>query len=488
MAKRQQYNNADKFCAKWKKQDKRGKEVDLQKESILTITQILPGKTKLYKNKEVHLEAYINCEGNLEFKDCVIHYNGNGMSYGINLAEGACLSVSNSLVICKGVNETPFISGSENNKIRLEATVFRNCVSFLEAQECRDFHMTGCEVINGFDKFISLTMKKGSKGCCEIEENKIVLENMPDFYHDIKEQGHKAFSSRFLRRNYVLIGIDNDSDYKVKFHNNLILEHESFRKTGDGLCCFSCSNAEVTNCTFIGITTSIRAICVKGSHFVNCRGAINVNPSYCTEEAFIDNCIFENSTSVLLMGAEAGTTVTNCQFVSCYDYLISAEGGRDKWSVEFCQFINTRFTKQHMNFDEDNEDDIEEVYGCISMFINRADNHFRKCIFDGVDIKGRGYLFTVENWGKEEPYRDTLHIEDCTFRNCSTEREDDELIYGYVEYNTLFRSNQQKYSVDITNCKGMNSVNKEGYCTKKFTIRTTTASGEKIGSNLSIPL
>ena len=77
-------------------------------------------------------------------------------------------------------------------------------------------------------------------------------------------------------------------------------------------------------------------------------------------------------------------------------------------------------------------------------------------------------------------------IEECDFKNCSTNRSSGKIIKEYLSYDTLFKKNQQFHANTISKCKGLDKINREGKEAENVEVRTTTAAGNEIGSFLAL--
>ncbi len=93
---------------------------------------------EIYRNKNIHIRNRIFCEGTLIFDHCCIYYNEPGYNGAIFLIDGAKLKITNSIVICKGMNKNTFITGGGNNII-IDSVTFMDCAFFLRNRRCDFF-------------------------------------------------------------------------------------------------------------------------------------------------------------------------------------------------------------------------------------------------------------------------------------------------------------------------------------------------------------
>lgn len=93
---------------------------------------------EIYRNKNIHIRNRIFCEGRLTFDHCCIYYNEPGYNGAIFLVAGAELRITNSIIICKGMNKNTFITGGGNNII-IDSVTFMDCAFFLRNRRCDFF-------------------------------------------------------------------------------------------------------------------------------------------------------------------------------------------------------------------------------------------------------------------------------------------------------------------------------------------------------------
>ena len=420
---------------------------------ISEILHIAQDEVKTIRNKQVHLKAYVDCSGTLEFEHCVIYYNENEADE-ITLNAGASLKIRNSIVVCKGADKTSFITGKENNCVVIEKTTFENCSKFIRLSSCQELSITRCELKNCGDGFLYVSGMSDA-GVFNVSENAI-------YENDIAE-----FNREGMQHSAELMYVYSYGEACL-FDNNSIVESKEFSCIGrneedreNSIIYFS-GNIKVRNCTFEGVSTGIKAKEVEGCKFQDCQNAIETEKG-----AKVDNCSFENCTRIVV--AERNVVISNCKFVSCYDELLSVDsyGGV---VIEFCQFIDTRYlgeAKVKRRF---------WGYGnwpslaCITLRRSKESssryNSIKKCIFDGVEI-GKDY-FLIAAYGYEKPSGTVSYIEECTFTNCKTARSTGKIIKEYISYDTTFKKDQSFRANEIRNCKGLDNVVKVSEESKKM--------------------
>lgn len=438
--------------------------IEMVDEVISTILQIKPGETKTYKNKNIHLKAYINCEGNLIFDHCIINYNETDDGDEITLGSNSSLTITNSVILCKGFDKNTFITCDGDTQVTLDNDTFEDCSYFIKSKswETCVFSMTNCRLHNCLEDFLSLYLWE--KSDCVIKNNMIIQDGLNPFYPKEESGWHGT-----------LIRVNNNTNNKVEFCNNCIFEEETFQKAGiakksskNMLTYFESRTGEIRNCLFKGISQDYSGA-IDAHKFFECRFEKCTNPVHTMknyysdddDEPCIDNCVFVECTDVI--ATDDNTQITNCQFVSCYDNLIRPYGYDGGISVEFCQFINTRNTKESI---------ISKRISCITFTRTKSSktraNYLKKCIFDGVEL---GDNFLIEADVFEKPHGVVTYIENCDFKNCSTKRASGKIIKEYIQYDTLFKKDINFHANIISDCKGLDKINKEGSKSDSVEIR-----------------
>ena len=454
-------------------------DVEMTEVSIESILHILPGEIKTYKNNIIHISAYINCEGTLELDHCILYYNETDAGDEITLSGNASLVIRDSQVICKGLDENYFISGTGSN-VLFENDTFVNCSYFLKMES--DFLMQKCEIKNPYASFIRIVTSK----ICEISNNKIILDDVSEFY-----KKNQRISS------YMIELFD-----PAQFYNNIVEENTSFGKVLDDLdmdMTYLSGKIEIKNCSFSGISGVLEAESIQGCTFVGLNSRIYANQvqecrfENCKEcigagsfliyngNAEVDNCIFENCKNVIRVRKGK---VKNCQFSSCSDVIISAQN----ISVEFCEFYNISDSIDREYGDEIFSRLMQDRYGSANIFLERYDNKdrvniIRKCLFKGINMNQK---FFIKGKCYSKLSGPVARIEDCTFMNCSTKRDDGKLYNETDSYYTVFNKEKEIQAIITDNCKGLDKVKKEEAICEAVELRKTSTYGNVIGAMVSV--
>lgn len=456
---------------------------NMEEEHINSVLNILPGETKEFKNKNIHISAFINCEGTLVFDHCIIYYNESQLSDEINLGYSAKLLVTNSCFVCRGFDEHHFISTrpydyspskeTEIGKISFNNTIFQNCYNFLKVDTLyADLTISNCIINDCFSEFIRIEYTE--KGSINIHNNVILLKKIPPFiYSESALKGnfiHIWSSSEecIFKNNYIdsvrdfwesLYKINNsfDMDYLLSSYNLI-------RIYGD--------NTSINNCTFVNTVGSIMAGSLIETKFERCSGCV-----YEESPFVIDNCVFTNCRNVIKIWHNRGI-ISNCHFYSCIDNIIYSDCSGGEITIEQCDFINIINNNEYRSSGRTGASIVLRR----SNDYNSKPNYIKNCIFDGVLIKD-SFLIAAEGYSK--PYDTVTNITDCFFRNCRTNRSTGKLIKEYLQYDSVFHKTKEFHANIIdSSCKGMDKINKEECCTD-YSPKTKSTTGNAIG--ITIP-
>lgn len=196
---------------------------------ITGLQHIRRDEEKNYRNNEIHLKTNINCEGTLKFEHCILYYNEIRDGNKIVLDKGANLIVEDSVIYCKGYNESSFIIGEYNSAAQFVRCDFIDCSNFLKIEGAREMTIQNCKIHNCFSGFVDCDLI-GKQVCCNIIDNRIILDG-----------GIKQFNLEKDGSHFVAFG-NTDSMFRIRdfseetgtLHfnilNNIVDENEKFRK------------------------------------------------------------------------------------------------------------------------------------------------------------------------------------------------------------------------------------------------------------------
>lgn len=404
-------------------------------ETISTMLCIETDDKVVFKNKNIHIQSYINCDGILEFDNCIIYYNESNSGDEITLDNNAQLKITNSKVVCKKNDETYFISCKGFGvKVSLLNSDFEDCGYFLNS-DYGSVEVINCNIINAYTGFL----KYGSNGddpSLDIRNNKIVLETIPSFFNILDENG---FAVSYY--NYIF---DIEAKTDDVFSHNYFCEKGNF--AGDKRVQFlRGNNLTISHCYFESLSRPVEVSFITNCKFENCSNVVEVLSRFDEEESYIKKCVFVNCKDTVSADMTS-LLVSRCQFIFNKGFLIHSNdtviGGS---KIEFCEFINTESFDLFLGFSNS-----------LIQFLTE-NNTISKCVFNGVNL---GECFLIAAKSTSKPSGDMITIEDCTFMNCRTQRSSKKIIKEYIQYDALFKKNIDYHAVYInSDCKGLDKIN-----------------------------
>ncbi|MCA1055199.1 hypothetical protein LCM10_09385 [Rossellomorea aquimaris] len=419
--------------------------IELQEVTISSILFIPPGERKLFKNNIVHISAYLNCEGHLEFENCIIHYNETDASDEITLSEGASISFSNCQVNCHGYDQNSFIQAKGENEILIKNTELNNCNHFLQLNGEALLEIKNCCLFSPDENFISST-SWGEVVTGQISDTAI------HFLKNIDRESNTFFGARD-----GIINIDGS----ILVSNCEILGLEEYQKEKMESFTFNISKGEYKNCSFTNINKCIqRGEAISETSFDSCTETIDTQV-FLSENLNIVNCLF-NACENIATGDNID--IKNSQFIDCKNRVANGRG----ITFEFCEFYN--LSSNHSS-------GMDAIFD-FSCGKTSATNHISKCLFDGVQID-QSFLIQGSTYEKIPEYK--VYVKDCDFRHCTTNRKTNVIVSKYNHYYGLFDRRIETTPVSISNCRGLEHVNDGTGHAEEVIIRSETPTGVKIG-------
>lgn len=394
---------------------------ELEDLAISSIMQIRQGETQTLKYKRITVESYINCEGTLELYGCDIIFNGTDSGSEIKLAEGAKLIATKCNFICEEMQENVFIKADENSVCAFEECEFRDCSRFYKGDKA-EFIINKCRLLNCDEKFVEIFCGEN----IQIEDNDIINDKI------IKEQGY----------DYLFYIYEDEDRYGNAFINNNRINAQNYefidgRGRAKELYIFNLTRCDITNCSFKGVTAG----CIK------------------MDSGNIKDCTFEECSLVLYLDRMYDADlvhVSGCKFIKCENVLIDAymsfQGGI---IVEFCEFKDCIINQQSVLHEAG------IIFARCKESSSRV-NEISNCIFDGIKILCDensifgNKIFLICTHIIEKFDDRVLRVEDCSFKNCTTERKDNKIIKTTAHYFGLFNKQISVDTVGIQNCTGLN--------------------------------
>lgn len=411
---------------------------EISDEYISSLLYIPVGQEKTFQYQNVHIQAYINCEGNLSFDHCTLVFDEAEKAGQIILNTNSCLSITNSTIICKGYIGNDLIIGKGHNKVSIISSTLLDCMHLVHLVNCLSFNLKNCKVENCWEGFVNVLQEKEANTSCEISNNLFSLNNLPK----------GANQNIYTTPSCNIIAIEGNN---FIFDNNAFIEAPGILSVPQNTDIFNIETAlrgvvrpafkyiytetvPITNCKFIGTTLSIHATNVENCVFQKCDCCI-----HCHQNCKINNCKFEECTNIIFLSAN--TKISNCQFNSCFDNIINSRSGFYSFGgcdITFCQFNNITASKRN----------------CI--IFSNSNNHMHACTFDGVTINSEN-LYLITSYYSDNQNDPITYIDNCIFKSCSTKQQENKIILETIPVNSFLKKHLLCIN-RISNCHGLDSV------------------------------
>lgn len=167
------------------------------------------------------------------------------------------------------------------------------------------------------------------------------------------------------------------------------------------------------------------------------------------ERYFIQYCTFEKCSNMIQ--AHGNLDIEYCSFNNGYGYVCTNNFSTTIY-IGYCKFYNLAYGDGGYK----NSFETQETQSILYFYANKSSSHrIEKCQFDHI-LLAQGYL-TEQNllYKKDLP----INVEECTFENCFTNREDKKILKEYDRvYGKLRNKGKSMLAINIRDCKGLDQV------------------------------
>ena len=410
-------------------------EIEVEKEDLYinSMINIKEGEIYVIENKNIHISSMINCSGTLEIRNCTLYYNETlnnevkKIFNKINLGNNSILKIENSTVICKNYDKEFFIKGEDLKKsnIYLKNTIFIDCLNCINS-DVINVNIKNCNFKNSIRDFFKINVY----GDFLMKDCSIIQEKIPDFKIPIKEYAHN---------NEVLFYISNSSKKSAIFTNNKvdIYFYDNERQYSQLITSnYSNRNLIVKNSIFNNHLENKFSLKITAEYVDNCAfySLSNILKTENINSCFFENCSFicqERNSNLLYI---KNTEFRNCSdslFPSTRDYIneysLRPSYYHNKIIFENCKFSGNGLIKE--NFIE---------LGCSSQIKN--------CEFSNISMKNFLISISIDE-------KSLILIQNCVFKNCTTERKDKEIIKKYESMQRVIKGELIYKMAEIKDCQ-----------------------------------
>lgn len=427
-----------------------GSSIDPDKEKledyiVSEMLHIQNGEVKEFVSKKLHINSIVNCEGRIEFNNCIVYYNDSDHTSKVKLGDSATLEAKNCIFVCENKDTRHFISAEPKAaSVKFENCDFRDCSYFLNCY-LDVFQLNNCKLLNCACGFIETGAH--DDGIHYIIKNNVIESKALTLFNTNEKKYEPLFK---------LYGKGSITNNRIEGSEHLIDIGERYKGKY-----FIADECTMSQCEFYNASYCTDAHNISKCVFKNCNTPVYHYPS------FIDECEFEDCTDAILISSEKSqiknckfedctnaicihfgkSQIKNCKFVSCKNRLINASQA----DIEFCEFRNCEFLNYNIIFNK------AAIF--IENFTRVLSSTIKNCIFDGCNA-GEGFLIKSDVHKKSKG--SVLFVEDCDFKNCTTKRKDNKIIDVMSSYLSAFNNLKFVKTVCVSNSRGLDKVNKGG--------------------------
>ena len=409
-------------------------KIEIEKEDLYinSMINIKEGEVYVIENKNIHISSMINCSGTLEIKNSTLYYNEilnkevKKIFNKINLGNNSTLKVENSTVICKSYDKEFFIKGEDLKKsnIYLKNTIFIDCLNCINS-DVINANIENCNFKNCVRDFFKINVY----GDFLMKDCSIVQEKLPNFKIPLKESWYKKEvlfhiynsskkSAIFTNNKVDIYFYDNERQYNQLissyFNKNLIIKNSIFNNHLENNIFLQIEADNVDKCAFFSLSNIL-----KTKNIDNC---------------FFENCSFicqERNSNLLYIKNTEFRNCSNSIFPSDKDsinqYSLRPSYYHNKIIFENCKFSGKGLIKE--NFIE----------------LGRS-SQIKNCEFSNISMKNFLISISIDE-------KSLILIQNCVFKNCTTERKDKEIIKKYESMQRVIKGELIYKMAEIKDCQ-----------------------------------
>ena len=409
-------------------------KIEIEKEDLYinSMINIKEGEVYVIENKNIHISSMINCSGTLEIKNSTLYYNEilnkevKKIFNKINLGNNSTLKVENSTVICKSYDKEFFIKGEDLKKsnIYLKNTIFIDCLNCINS-DVINANIENCNFKNCVRDFFKINVY----GDFLMKDCSIVQEKLPNFKIPLKESWYKKEvlfhiynsskkSAIFTNNKVDIYFYDNERQYNQLissyFNKNLIIKNSIFNNHLENNISLQIEADNVDKCAFFSLSNIL-----KTKNIDNC---------------FFENCSFicqERNSNLLYIKNTEFRNCSNSIFPSDKDsinqYSLRPSYYHNKIIFENCKFSGKGLIKE--NFIE----------------LGRS-SQIKNCEFSNISMKNFLISISIDE-------KSLILIQNCVFKNCTTERKDKEIIKKYESMQRVIKGELIYKMAEIKDCQ-----------------------------------
>lgn len=412
-------------------------EVNLEEITIDQGIYISENEEKIISYKEIHIIAYIHCNGRLVFENCYIHYNEEDISQQIIVSEGAQLIFNNCIIDDCNKMKRYFIEAEKGSNITFYDCKLSDCAYFIKCNTTQNLIFDKCEINNPSELFIYGITVSGKISECKLYFTKSVYKAFPDA----------------VKNTSIICLEENNKEHSFIINATNVIGSDEYYKEYHPVFIFYISDADYEGCIFQNLhgTSIVGYHSIKNCQFIDCLKPILASQQSSTPASVL-NCVFDGCHEAILIWQDDYASFrgskkyifSNCHFNDCDGKLLSA--------LKIAEGKNVQLTDIEVTLCEFNKCRIEDEDRSLILFdelLGFFDIH--KCLFNDIKLKN---AFLVSTKVYVKPPKPPGKISDCTFKACKTNNSKG-IINEYGEYETIFGNIKTVKVVSVENCKNI---------------------------------
>ena len=411
---------------------------------LTSILHIPHGEIHTFINKVLHIQTSIDCEGELKFHNCIIHYGEEDRVCEIKVSGNGSILMDRCTIEGHSYSkENIFIRIDSANCTAkfLNCNIF-NCSSFLHTKA--NFLVEKCNIINPGINFFNASDYYNKEYPPTIHSTIFKYVNPPEF---IKKSLAERFMEIITANCFIFSECSVTGTLRIRTAEEAA-QHDDYSPTFIRSCSFTMDNVQ-----FRGISSAFHGRGrVTNSIFEECNNIFNTFGFY--DDLEIEQCKFEKCTNIIPDAYRS--SFLHCKFTDCFNGLISSIVG-GKTNIEYCEFLNWSAKKEEKSI-------FTRAFSRAMIELGRGkdknygSSSIKSCVFDGMTAH-QYYIIIGSVFEKIDGY--VAYIDNCTFINCSTGRDDGKVIKDHDRYSGVFKKDITVKTVSIApNCRGLDQVKK----------------------------
>ena len=267
-------------------------KLDLENLTFNKILNIKPSEHRVFENKIIDVKTFINVEGEVTFKNCIIKYATEKTTNCITLSKESQINFINCEIISEENNDSFFIEGMGGNMCLFESCNLIKCGKLLEVTNKYDILIENCLLID--PKLLMIQSVDTVEGSLKMLNSKLVIKSLYEVKTIFNVAAQVVIESCYIEGNKLAYNELMSSDGNVGFLS--FDENQSL---------INSPNIKVQESEFLYLNrifygpSYMGKIHIDKSSFKSCIAICN---SFIRGEMIINECTFDQGTKFFVNG------------------------------------------------------------------------------------------------------------------------------------------------------------------------------------------